>query len=198
MNDSEWAVSSGGEHYLDTVGVTSSNLVSPTICGHGSVGRAQPCQGWGRGFEPRCPLQIAQASRKRGLFLFRIIFYSVGRVYRGPKRKSLDCGVSGARRARCLQVPSGRSVCRSPCAPGLAIVCIALRGSRDADGPLLRRRPWVGESYLGGFRRHDAEPVAQASGRSVSRALAGSVSHGRRAMDSRGVRGGRMRRCRTA
>ena len=52
-----WAISSGGEHYLDTVGVTSSNLVSPTICGHGSVGRAQPCQGWGRGFEPRCPLQ---------------------------------------------------------------------------------------------------------------------------------------------
>ena len=49
---SEWAVSSGGEHYLDTVGVTSSNLLSPTICGHGSVGRAQPCQGWGRGFEP--------------------------------------------------------------------------------------------------------------------------------------------------
>ena len=30
------------------------------ICGHGSVGRAQPCQGWGRGFEPRCPLQISQ------------------------------------------------------------------------------------------------------------------------------------------
>ena len=28
------------------------------ICGHGSVGRAQPCQGWGRGFEPRCPLHL--------------------------------------------------------------------------------------------------------------------------------------------
>lgn len=27
----KWAVSSGGEHYLDTVGVTSSNLVSPTM-----------------------------------------------------------------------------------------------------------------------------------------------------------------------
>ena len=26
-----WAISSGGEHYLDTVGVTSSNLVSRTI-----------------------------------------------------------------------------------------------------------------------------------------------------------------------
>ena len=26
-----WAISSGGEHYLDTVGVTSSNLVSPTM-----------------------------------------------------------------------------------------------------------------------------------------------------------------------
>lgn len=28
---SDRAISSGGEHYLDTVGVTSSNLVSPTI-----------------------------------------------------------------------------------------------------------------------------------------------------------------------
>ena len=66
---SEWAVSSGGEHYLDTVGATSSNLVSPTICGHGSVGRAQPCQGWGRGFEPRCPLQNSQP-RLCGVFSF--------------------------------------------------------------------------------------------------------------------------------
>ena len=30
------------------------------VSGHGSVGRAQPCQGWGRGFEPRCPLQTQQ------------------------------------------------------------------------------------------------------------------------------------------
>ena len=28
------------------------------VSGHGSVGRAQPCQGWGRGFEPRCPLHL--------------------------------------------------------------------------------------------------------------------------------------------
>ena len=26
-------------------------------CGNSSVGRAQPCQGWGREFEPRFPLQ---------------------------------------------------------------------------------------------------------------------------------------------
>ena len=26
-------------------------------CGSSSVGRAQPCQGWGREFEPRLPLQ---------------------------------------------------------------------------------------------------------------------------------------------
>ena len=64
----EWAVSSGGEHYLDTVGVTSSNLVSPTIRGHGSVGRAQPCQGWGRGFEPRCPLHDCTGAFGRLLF----------------------------------------------------------------------------------------------------------------------------------
>ena len=196
MNDSEWAVSSGGEHYLDTVGVTSSNLVSPTICGHGSVGRAQPCQGWGRGFEPRCPLQIAQASRKRGLFLFRIIFYSVGRGYRGLKRMPLDCVAFRVRRARCLQDFVAKARATIAFCAGPAIVRIALRGSRDSGGPPLRRRPRG--SRFGGFRRHDAEPVAQADGRSVSRALAGSVSHGRRAMDSHGVRGGRMRRCRTA
>ena len=27
-------------------------------CGNSSVGRAQPCQGWGREFESRLPLQI--------------------------------------------------------------------------------------------------------------------------------------------
>ena len=26
------------------------------FCGNSSVGRAQPCQGWGREFEPRFPL----------------------------------------------------------------------------------------------------------------------------------------------
>ncbi len=28
------------------------------FCGNSSVGRAQPCQGWGREFESRFPLQI--------------------------------------------------------------------------------------------------------------------------------------------
>ena len=28
------------------------------MCGSGSVGRALPCQGKGRGFEPRLPLQL--------------------------------------------------------------------------------------------------------------------------------------------
>ena len=28
------------------------------ICGNSSVGRAQPCQGWGREFESRFPLQF--------------------------------------------------------------------------------------------------------------------------------------------
>ena len=70
-NQTKWAVSSGGEHYLDTVGVTSSNLVSPTIyiCGHGSVGRAPPCQGGGRGFESRCPLQFIRSPFSGGLLL---------------------------------------------------------------------------------------------------------------------------------
>ena len=29
--------------------------------GNSSVGRAQPCQGWGRGFESRFPLSVGQA-----------------------------------------------------------------------------------------------------------------------------------------
>ena len=29
-----------------------------TTCGNSSVGRAQPCQGWGRGFESRFPLRF--------------------------------------------------------------------------------------------------------------------------------------------
>ncbi len=39
------------------------------ICGHGSVGRAQPCQGWGRGFEPRCPLQLSYAVLTNRVFV---------------------------------------------------------------------------------------------------------------------------------
>ena len=60
------------EHNLAKVGVASSSLVSRSklvffekvlvktayICGNSSVGRAQPCQGWGREFESRFPLQI--------------------------------------------------------------------------------------------------------------------------------------------
>ena len=32
-----------------------------TICGNSSVGRAQPCQGWGREFESRFPLKSSEA-----------------------------------------------------------------------------------------------------------------------------------------
>ena len=31
---------------------------SRKYCGNSSVGRAQPCQGWGRGFESRFPLHL--------------------------------------------------------------------------------------------------------------------------------------------
>ena len=33
-------------------------LLIPKERGNSSAGRAQPCQGWGRGFESRFPLQI--------------------------------------------------------------------------------------------------------------------------------------------
>ena len=52
------------EHDLAKVGVASSSLVSRSnhlqmtfCCGNSSVGRARPCQGRGREFESRFPLQ---------------------------------------------------------------------------------------------------------------------------------------------
>jgi hypothetical protein len=36
--------------------------ISLEACGRGAVGSAQPCQGWGRGFESRRPLDGADAS----------------------------------------------------------------------------------------------------------------------------------------
>ncbi len=57
------------EHDLAKVGVASSSLVSRSkfesacyerrrLCGNSSVGRARPCQGRGREFESRFPLQF--------------------------------------------------------------------------------------------------------------------------------------------
>src|SRR5690554_6692627 len=50
-----------------------------TACGNSSVGRAQPCQGWGREFESRFPLQILKEAIARSLFSFlRTAFSSAG------------------------------------------------------------------------------------------------------------------------
>lgn len=38
------------------------------ISGHSSVGRAQASQAWGRGFEPRCPLQVILQAWPNSLF----------------------------------------------------------------------------------------------------------------------------------
>src|SRR6056297_1106881 len=40
------------------------------VCGNSSVGRAQPCQGWGREFESRFPLQLLPGTPARpGFFV---------------------------------------------------------------------------------------------------------------------------------
>ena len=62
------------------------------ICGHGSVGRAQPCQGWGRGFEPRCPLQTQQPDYQGS----RAFSYPLHGLE--PERERAFLGVGG----RCL------------------------------------------------------------------------------------------------
>ena len=46
----------------------SANEGSPLVrifCGNSSVGRAQPCQGWGRGFESRFPLADKESGISR-------------------------------------------------------------------------------------------------------------------------------------
>ena len=53
-----------------------------TYCGNSSVGRAQPCQGWGREFESRFPLQIKTA-------LMRVLF-----LFSGLSLKDLYCPAS--------------------------------------------------------------------------------------------------------
>ena len=55
--------------------------------GHGSVGRAQPCQGWGRGFEPRCPLHRMQTPPATGAFLFWFDLHGSIRLYRAEMHK---------------------------------------------------------------------------------------------------------------
>ena len=54
---------------------------SPTFgteCGSSSVGRAQPCQGWGREFESRFPLNCRDVARNVSTcfkrFLFNFLF----------------------------------------------------------------------------------------------------------------------------
>ena len=39
-------------------------------CGNSSVGRAQPCQGWGREFESRFPLKIRWLAKCQPFFIF--------------------------------------------------------------------------------------------------------------------------------
>ena len=59
MRDTRGSIAQLGEHLPYKQGVTGSSPVVPTtekLCGSGSVGRAPPCQGEGRGFESRLPL----------------------------------------------------------------------------------------------------------------------------------------------
>ena len=64
-------------------------------CGNSSVGRAQPCQGWGREFESRFPLQAGQ--HIAGLLFF---------IQRTRTRDPLPEGAAGQGRLRGLRKKS--------------------------------------------------------------------------------------------
>ena len=78
-------------------------IVVKSSRGHGSVGRASPCQGEGRGFESRCPLQNLQAASGR-LFLCR--------PSPAPGRRPMEKGPAGPRQALMIM--------RSPSSKGLS------------------------------------------------------------------------------
>ena len=53
-------------------------------CGNSSVGRAQPCQGWGREFEPRFPL----IRGKQFAYLFLFLYFDP--IQQAKKRERVD------------------------------------------------------------------------------------------------------------
>ena len=53
--------------------IRKGNDFKNSFCGNSSVGRAQPCQGWGREFEPRFPLTSRKAVEEISSIAF---FYS--------------------------------------------------------------------------------------------------------------------------
>ena len=54
---------------LDKIG--RKRRICTLLSGNSSVGRAQPCQGWGREFESRFPLQVSNPASRRGVFTIR-------------------------------------------------------------------------------------------------------------------------------
>ena len=65
-----------------------------------SVGRAQPCQGWGREFEPR--FSLSKKAQTDGLFLFPVNPEWVARMVESVDTQDLkSCGFTAVR----VQVP---------------------------------------------------------------------------------------------
>ena len=58
------------EQETENLRVVGSIPTGGTICGFSSFGRAQPCQGWGGGFEPRNPLQKRKHFTRSAFFVF--------------------------------------------------------------------------------------------------------------------------------
>ena len=60
---------------LDKIG--RKRRICTLLSGNSSVGRAQPCQGWGREFESRFPLQVTNPASRRGVFYcLRSVIYT--------------------------------------------------------------------------------------------------------------------------
>ena len=60
-------------------------------CGNSSVGRAQPCQGWGREFESRFPLFFAEIAQLVEHNLAKVGVASSSLVFRSFHKIVKDC-----------------------------------------------------------------------------------------------------------
>ena len=72
----------------------SGNMIATfkNYCGNSSVGRAQPCQGWGREFESRFPLN---KKSQRNLRLFIFVHFVVKTAPHAPVARF--CSTNGAK-----------------------------------------------------------------------------------------------------
>ena len=123
----------GDSEFCRIFAVPFNGNVSLTFCGNSSVGRARPCQGRGREFESRFPLQTPRRNAGR--------FCLWGRCRWGCENGAVSLGVSGM---VCYCFGQGLFVSYRPCPFNIAFTL--LRARSGGQGLRLEIKPCPKES----------------------------------------------------